>query len=266
MLWSHSNRKTFERCPAWWNAYYREKTVKKRQTVEAARGDEAHQMLERFVHWRMGAGRQSQEAVLAWLKAQVTDLVEEDGLATSDRLDAAWIIEGALWPEVGPRPIQEALAVLERASSWGTEADWYFDAKWERWQGDESEFYAYARKHDAYGGIPDLWAVVADRLYLWDWKSGKRYPDWNQLRDYALFGALRFPEVEQVVASFVWLTVGAVDEQSWQRADLTNHRKSELLVEVEGIKAATAFPTSPGFPQCNWCPVVSCPDRKEKKR
>lgn len=261
MLWSHSNRETHRMCPAWWNAQYRERSVKRRQTAEAARGDVTHQMIEGLVHWRMGLGRPAtRQEIVDWCGAQVDDLTEENGLVTSAKLDAAWIIETAL-PLFKP-----VFAALDTADSWGTEADWYYDAQWERWTGSIEDFYRYARENDAYGGIPDLWAVTGKRLWIWDWKTGKRYPKWEQLRDYALYGALSFPGVDRVTGTFVWLTQGLADADTWDRADLTNHHRTSLLTEVSSLRGATSFPTSPGFPQCSWCPVEGCSDRKEKKR
>ena len=81
----------------------------------------------------------------------------------------------------------------------------------ERWSGSIEDFYRYARENDAYGGIPDLWAITGKRLWIWDWKTGKRYPKWEQLRDYALYGALSFPGVDRVTGTFVWLTQGLAD-------------------------------------------------------
>lgn len=261
MLWSHSNRETHRMCPAWWNAQYRERSVKRKQTAEAARGDVTHQMLERLVHWRMGLKRPAtRQELVDWCGAQVDDLTEENGLVTSAKLDAAWIIETAL-PLFKP-----VFTTLDTADSWGTEADWYYDAQWERWTGSIEDFYRYARENDAYGGIPDLWAVTGKRLWIWDWKTGKRYPKWEQLRDYALYGALSFPGVDRVTGTFVWLTQGLADADTWDRADLTNHHRTSLLTEVSSLRGATSFPTSPGFPQCSWCPVEGCSDRKEKKR
>ncbi len=261
MLWSHSNRETFRSCPGWWNAQYGARTHKRVQTSEAARGDQAHQMLERLVHWRMSLGRAAtKDEALAWLDAQIDDVTEEDGLVQSPKTDAAWILETAM-PLFTP-----VFAVLDQASSWGTEADWYYDAKWERWSGTTEDFWSYARKNDAYGGIPDLWAIVGDRLHIWDWKSGKRYPKWTQLKDYALYGALAFPEVQTVRGSFVWLTQGITDTEQWTRTELTNHHRTAVLAEIGEIRGTTTFPLNPGFPQCNWCPVVECAKRKERKR
>lgn len=247
MLWSHSNRKTARDCPKWWHHQYVLKDVERSQSDAARRGDVAHQVLERFVHWRMGLGRAAtRDETFAWWKSAVDDLTVDGGLVQSEKLDAVWLIEHAL-PE-----IRKVFAVLDKADVWGTETKDFYSLDWEPLED---------RPEHGHVTIIDLWALVGTTLHVWDWKSGMRAPDWEQLKDYGLAGLMRHPKATKVVASFVWLKEPATDEKTYSRKELTNDHRHAVQAEVMKIEGWREWPATPGKKQCGWCPVKGCEER-----
>lgn len=255
MLWSHTAFETFDWCPRWFKHQYVLRDVPRKQTEEALRGDLAHQLAEKFIHWRMGLKRPAtKDEVMAWLEAQVTDVEERDGDVTSTHLDAAWLVENAL------PAFKRVFTLLDQADEWGTETTHYYDCDLKpvpktavRYESDAPDF--FIRK-------ADLWARVGRKLYFWDWKTGKRFPKWQQLKLYGLLSLVDHKQVRGVEGRFVWMALaGAEDTAEWTAGDLRAEFDSLLLDRTKKIREERDFYETPGKPQCDWCPVKDCEKR-----
>lgn len=256
MLWSHTAFQTLEWCPSWFYHQYVLKDTKRTYSPEAELGTLVHDMAQRFVLWRMSLNRAAtKDEALAFLESLVDDVREEDGIVSSPKTSAAWMIEN------GFPLFKQVLSILERADEWGVETAWYFDGSFRpvekadvRYGWDSPDYHV---------AIADVWARKGDVLTIIDWKSGQRYPKWEQLRGYGALGRARFPEVDRARGIFAWLASGVTDEGAWVEEQLGT---KEIAGRARKARKQRDFPTSPGHPQCSFCAVTGCPDRLERKK
>lgn len=91
-----------------------------------------------------------------------------------------------------------------------------------------------------------------------DWKTGKRKPDPFQLELFAFQVFMHYPEVEVVLASFVWLMDEKVDSHRFTRADMPA-LTAELMGRIRRIEQAHANDNWPARPSglCGYCPCQS---------
>lgn len=95
------------------------------------------------------------------------------------------------------------------------------------------------------------------KVGIFDWKTGGRKPDNDQLM---LFAALAFtvmPDAEQVTTGFIWLKDGKFDKQVFTR-DQAPGIWQEFLPRIERIEHAHAkdkWPAKPSGLCRSWCPV-----------
>ena len=66
--------------------------------------------------------------------------------------------------------------------------------------------------------ILDVAAVSKKNALVADWKTGRRDPDWEQLKLFAAALFLQYP-VEKVTAQFIWTKNGEVDSEVFHRDD-----------------------------------------------
>lgn len=120
--------------------------------------------------------------------------------------------------------------------------------------------------------ISDLTILNAPNAAMFDWKTGKMYDDFTQLR---LAGAVIFllaPEIERITLSYVWLKERAVtryegpygkfmarEEMPTLWADL-----SPRIQKYQNAHALQAWEPRSGT-HCKWCPDVSCPFNQKRK-
>lgn len=255
MLWSHTAFETFDWCPTWFQHQYILRDVPRKQTEEALRGDLAHQLAEKFVQWRMALKRPAtRDEVLAWLDRQVGDVEERDGDVTSLHLDSAWLVENAL------PAFKRVFTLLDQADEWGTETTHYYDGNFDPVQKTDVQYEFHTP--DFYIRKADLWARVGKKLYFWDWKTGKRFPKWQQLKLYGMLSLSDYPMVREVEGRFVWMALaGAEDTAEWTSTKLMSEVDSLIANRTSAVRGTKEFTESPGKPQCDWCPVKDCAKR-----
>lgn len=118
---------------------------------------------------------------------------------------------------------------------------------------------------------PDAWlrskldvnVVKGSWAAVFDWKTGKRRPDFSQLELFALQVFVHRPEVNTVHSKFLWLKESKSDVEVYTRdqmPDLWN----KLLTRIKRIEKALETNTWPAKPSglCPWCPVLTCAYRK----
>lgn len=104
----------------------------------------------------------------------------------------------------------------------------------------------------------DVLVRKGPKAVMFDWKTGRRRPDFDQLELFALQVFKHYPEVEQVKTTFVWLKDMAMDHEVYTRDDEAD-LWSKLLSKVKRIEGALEHDNWPAKPSglCNWCPCQS---------
>lgn len=84
-----------------------------------------------------------------------------------------------------------------------------------------------------------------------DWKSGKYREQGAQLKYYAAWCFLKYPEIEKVVASFVFVEANKCYEEIYTKKDIKNIL-SLMFKKIKRIEKETIFKTNPSY-ACEWC-------------
>ncbi len=103
----------------------------------------------------------------------------------------------------------------------------------------------------------DVVVVNGDEALVLDYKTGKRRPDSDQLKLFALLAFIHFPEVQKVKTSFVWLKAGGTDSAEYTR-DQASELWPEFIHRVQrmqhALKTMSLKKNQSGLCR-NWCPV-----------
>jgi hypothetical protein len=95
------------------------------------------------------------------------------------------------------------------------------------------------------------------KLFLGDYKTGKKKPKSGQLRLSAAVAMHQFPDVEEIISAFIWLVDGSITAERFTRADEAGIWQ-EFMPRVARLDAAVAsgnFPKKPSGLCKNWCSV-----------
>jgi len=90
---------------------------------------------------------------------------------------------------------------------------------------------------------------------MFDWKTGKRRPDFDQLELFAVQVFKHYPEVQRVKTTFVWLKEMKMDSETYTHADMPAiwHRILSKVKRIEGSAEHDNWPAKPSG-LCGWCP------------
>ena len=93
------------------------------------------------------------------------------------------------------------------------------------------------------------------KAYMFDWKTGKRKPDFDQLEMFAVQVFKHYPQIESVKTTFVWLKDMKLDSETFTRAQEAAIWEKILakITRIEGALATGNWPAKPSG-LCNWCP------------
>lgn len=97
---------------------------------------------------------------------------------------------------------------------------------------------------------------------LVDWKTGKIAEDSFQLALSAACVFAKYPEIQAVRCSFVWLKEDAESSETFYRADMVRMWRV-LWPRISALHSAhqsLTFPPKPSRMCRQWCKVVSCPN------
>jgi hypothetical protein len=103
---------------------------------------------------------------------------------------------------------------------------------------------------------------------VYDWKTGKRKFDKDQLHLYALVAFILYPELNRVRCGFIWLKDGVVDKPiEYTRDQFVDmlkywHERYDILEEAWILDD---FPPKPSGLCRGWCEVRSCPHWHPKR-
>jgi hypothetical protein len=103
--------------------------------------------------------------------------------------------------------------------------------------------------------IVDVLVIRGDEAIMFDWKTGKRRPDFSQLELFALQVFKHYPEVKRVRTAFVWLKDLSMDHETYTR-DNEPELWARLMNKVVRIEKSLETDNWPAKPSglCNWCP------------
>lgn len=101
----------------------------------------------------------------------------------------------------------------------------------------------------------DVLVRDGSKAYMFDWKTGKRKPDFDQLEMFAVQVFKHYPQVEQIKTTFVWLKEMKLDSETFTR-DQEAGIWQKILAKVTRIEGALEHDNWPARPSglCNWCP------------
>jgi hypothetical protein len=121
-------------------------------------------------------------------------------------------------------------------------------------RGDEGfEPCGYGNKEALFRGKIDYFAMTNDTVIVADWKTGKvtDYPAPLQLVMYAAWVFLKYPEIEKVISSFVYVEHLEEKQYIFKRSHLTAILK-KIVEKIVKIEKATDFEKSES-PLCEYC-------------
>lgn len=108
-------------------------------------------------------------------------------------------------------------------------------------------------------GVFDVTVQRGNEIYIFDYKTGKRKPDSEQLK---LFAAVAFAalKVDRVHTSFLWLKSKEVDKQSFDADEepLIWQEFEPRVSQMEESYRNGQFPARPSGLCRGWCPVKTC--------
>jgi RecB family exonuclease len=106
-------------------------------------------------------------------------------------------------------------------------------------------------------GIVDVLVWIDDKtVFVGDYKTGKRRPDFDQLELFALLIWAHYPEVHKVKTSLVWLKENSMDSETYTR-DQANELWGKVMAKIRRVYNAVDSDVWPAKPSglCGWCDV-----------
>lgn len=184
---------------------------------------------------------------LLWHEHYVLGIREPSGAAADRGTRLHQLLEdffnGAPYPsgDKDLRPWQDYMQKLKAAGNYTAEGEVAVDAQWQPVGFDAGDAYFRGKK--------DLDVVEGAILTLYDWKSGKIYPEHvDQGKAYACLT----PGHEKYVARFVYLDLPLhVQEWEYSAAEVEDFRGEHTQI-IEEIRHAEEFKPTPGS-KCQWC-------------
>ena len=114
--------------------------------------------------------------------------------------------------------------------------------------------------HDAWFRSKVDWLLFdEEKAYMWDWKTGKRRPDFFELEIFATMIFLHYPQINKIAGGFVWLKESgknAIDREVYTRDKNYKPMLLDLLHKCKRVEDAIKQSIYPPRPSglCGWCP------------
>lgn len=104
----------------------------------------------------------------------------------------------------------------------------------------------------------DVLVRDGSKAYMFDWKTGKRRPDFDQLEMFAAQVFKHYPRIKQVKTTFVWLKEMKLDSETFTR-EQEPAIWEKILTKITRIEGSLEHDNWPAKPSglCNWCPCKS---------
>ena len=108
-------------------------------------------------------------------------------------------------------------------------------------------------EHTRFKAIVDIHHVEHSVLYIYDLKSGRRYPEHDdQLQAYATLGFGKYPDVESVVVAALYLE--GMGPLTMYDRPIASHLSKFWKARWDKLFAAEEYPATPSVDACQWCP------------
>lgn len=112
-------------------------------------------------------------------------------------------------------------------------------------------------------GVADVlvFSPVQPVVGVFDWKTGKVSPEFEQLQLTAQLIFANYPEIEEVATAYIWLGFDAETKQSYRRDEMVpfwNRMWPAINTMIDAHKH-TNYPPKPSGLCVHHCPVTSCP-------
>lgn len=118
----------------------------------------------------------------------------------------------------------------------------------------ELEPCSYSDKTAVFRGIVD-YVCLLGTLHLVDWKTGKlkepKWQEYDQLMYYAVFFFKKYPNINQINISFVYVEHNSENSLVLDRQYLNNYIE-QLTTSIEAIENEKVFPKNKSR-LCEWC-------------
>jgi len=229
MALSYSRLSTFETCPRKFEYLYVLKSVKDEGSTATDYGTRVHEALENYGRALVGGDLSVLEAI-----------TELEGEATK------WF---PMVKKIVARPGQVLFEHQMAITRDKTPCGWFAEDVWLR-------------------SIADVLIIDGKRAYCLDWKTGKKRENPTQMQLFAAMVFLHFPEVEEVVTSFVWLIADDMTNATYERRFAVSLWVAiePRLVAVQDSVDLGVFKAKPSG-LCPWCPAQDiCGDAKKGKK
>lgn len=108
--------------------------------------------------------------------------------------------------------------------------------------------------------VLDVEVINGSKAGIWDWKTGKRKPENDQLELFAGVTFVVHPEVERADTGFIWLQEKKIDKATFTRADGPRiwERFIPRVQRLERAHETDTWDKKPSGLCRKWCPVKSC--------
>lgn len=109
-------------------------------------------------------------------------------------------------------------------------------------------------------GVIDIGKIKEAQAKFFDWKTGKRKMEMDQLKLFAGLAFAKWPQLERVDTAYIWLPAKKLDPETFTR-DQVPEIWNLFLPRVKRMEIAHAenkWPKKPSGLCKNWCPVHSC--------
>lgn len=106
-------------------------------------------------------------------------------------------------------------------------------------------------------GVFDVAVIGTKSGAIFDWKTGKRNLDGDQLKLFAAIGFSQYPYLQKIRTGFIWLAEGSMDTEVYDKEDAPKIWQ-EYIVRVQRLEDAVEsdhFPPRPSGLCRKWCPV-----------
>lgn len=106
-------------------------------------------------------------------------------------------------------------------------------------------------------GIADVMVRLSKpKVWIGDYKTGKRRPDFGQLKLFSLLVWQHHPEVEECTTSYIWTQDKRMDTEVFHRKD-ANKMWEEVISKIRRVYKSNDSGNWPAKPSglCGWCDV-----------
>lgn len=114
----------------------------------------------------------------------------------------------------------------------------------------------YSDKKAVFRGSVDYICVIDGRLHLIDWKTGKlkeeKWQDFDQLMFYAVYFFHRYPNVDEIKISYVYVEHEDHENSITLHRDFLPSYRGQLKAQILETELDSEYPKSKG-PLCNYC-------------